>query len=113
MSDSKDSNDGEDEDVAERALREGLRTPALSPEAMQRIRAATQAEWRANVQAPAQAACANAAGCRWLLPPRCSCSLRRVGWNVFMTNSGENGAMLGAARALRCARHGRIRIPAA
>ena len=75
MSDLNDTN-GEDEGVAERALREGLRTPALSPEAMQRIRAATQAEWRANVQAPAPAVRAPV-GCRWPLLLRCSCSLRR------------------------------------
>ena len=63
MSDLNDTNNG-DEGDAERALREGLRTPALSPEAMQRIRAATQAEWRA--QRAGAGACANppvVAGC--------------------------------------------------
>ena len=75
MSDLTNSNGG-DEGAAERALREGLRTPALSPEAMQRIRAATQAEWRANVQAPAQ--CANppvvAGCCRLGAHARCGAS---------------------------------------
>ena len=35
--------------AAERALREGLRAPALSAEALQRIRAAAQQEWRATL----------------------------------------------------------------
>ena len=47
MSNSDHTKNG-DEDAAERALREGLRAPALSPEAMQRIRAAAQQEWRAH-----------------------------------------------------------------
>ena len=46
MSDSSSKHPG-DEDTAERALREGLRADRLSPEAMQRIRLATEAEWRA------------------------------------------------------------------
>jgi len=95
MSDLKNSNGGEDEGVAERALREGLRTPTLSPEAMQRIRAATQAEWRANVQAPAQA---GARTRRLSLAAAASVLMlaAAVGLNVFMTNSGENEAILGA-----------------
>jgi ferric-dicitrate binding protein FerR (iron transport regulator) len=93
MSDLKNSN-GEDEGVAERALREGLRTPALSPEAMQRIRAATQAEWRANVQAPAQA---GARTRRLSLAAAASVLMlaAAIGWNVFMTNTGDSGAVLG------------------
>jgi ferric-dicitrate binding protein FerR (iron transport regulator) len=92
MSDLKNTN-GEDEGVAERALREGLRTPALSPEAMQRIRAATQAEWRSVAQAPSRArtrrlSLAAAASVLMLAAA--------VGWNVFMTNTGENEAILGA-----------------
>jgi ferric-dicitrate binding protein FerR (iron transport regulator) len=39
-----------DEDEAERALRSGLHASVLSPEALQRIRLATEAEWRANTQ---------------------------------------------------------------
>lgn len=43
------------EDEAERVLRDSLRTPALSAEALQRIRRATEAEWRATVaQRPAR-----------------------------------------------------------
>jgi ferric-dicitrate binding protein FerR (iron transport regulator) len=46
------SGDGmNDDDVADRALRSGLHANALSPEAMQRIRRATEAEWRAQVEA--------------------------------------------------------------
>jgi ferric-dicitrate binding protein FerR (iron transport regulator) len=36
-------------DDAERALRDGLRAKALSPEALERIRRATEAEWRQSV----------------------------------------------------------------
>jgi len=91
MSDLKNSN-GEDEGVAERVLREGLRTPALSPEAMQRIRAATQTEWRANVQAPTHArtrrlSLAAAASVLMLAAA--------IGWNVFMTTTGDTGSLLG------------------
>lgn len=43
------------EDGTERALRESLRAPALSAEALQRIRRATEAEWRASLaQRPAR-----------------------------------------------------------
>src|SRR5688500_460347 len=41
-------NSGDDE--AERALRTGLQAKVLSPEALQRIRLATEAEWRANTR---------------------------------------------------------------
>jgi ferric-dicitrate binding protein FerR (iron transport regulator) len=37
-------------DAAEQALRRGLRAERLSPEALQRIRRATEAEWRASTQ---------------------------------------------------------------
>jgi hypothetical protein len=43
---------GETED--ERALRTGLHVNPLSPEAMSRIRAAAEAEWRANIEPPAR-----------------------------------------------------------
>jgi len=50
MSDStRDENGGES--AADRALREGLRAPALSADALRRIRAATEQEWRATVGA--------------------------------------------------------------
>jgi ferric-dicitrate binding protein FerR (iron transport regulator) len=93
MSDLKNSND-EDDGVAERVLREGLRTPALSPEAMQRIRAATQTEWRANVQAPAQAGTRTR---RLSLAAAASVLMlaAAIGWNAFMTNTGDGGAVLG------------------
>jgi FecR protein len=41
----------DNDDAADQALRAGLRANALSAEAMQRIRRATEAEWRAQVQA--------------------------------------------------------------
>jgi ferric-dicitrate binding protein FerR (iron transport regulator) len=41
----------EKDDVADQALRAGLRAKGLSAEAMQRIRTATEAEWRAQVVA--------------------------------------------------------------
>lgn len=40
--------------AAERALREGFKANALSPEAMQRIRQATEQEWRSVTRAPLQ-----------------------------------------------------------
>jgi ferric-dicitrate binding protein FerR (iron transport regulator) len=40
--------------VAERALREGFRANALSPEAMQRIRQAAEQEWRSTTRTPAR-----------------------------------------------------------
>ena len=83
MSDLNDTNNGEEGD-AERALREGLRTPALSPEAMQRIRAATQAEWRVE---RAGAGCAREPVVLSLAAAASVLMLAAaVGWNVFMTN---------------------------
>jgi ferric-dicitrate binding protein FerR (iron transport regulator) len=49
MSDSTSRNPDE---AADSALRDGLRSRALSPEALQRIRAATEAEWRSSVAQP-------------------------------------------------------------
>jgi ferric-dicitrate binding protein FerR (iron transport regulator) len=93
MSDSVDTRNG-DEDAADRALREGLRAPALSPEAMQRIRAAAQQEWRAaNPAAPARSA-----GRRWLsVAAAASVAMLAgvVGWNAFMGNAADNGAVVG------------------
>ena len=40
------------EGSAERVLREGLKANVLSPEALQRIRQATEQEWRAATRAP-------------------------------------------------------------
>jgi hypothetical protein len=82
------------EDAAERALREGLRAPALSPEALQRIRAAAQQEWReaypgGQVRRPAR---------RWI-PVAAAAAVTTfalaIGWNVYMTNAAGDGAALG------------------
>jgi ferric-dicitrate binding protein FerR (iron transport regulator) len=89
---SRNMKDG-DEGAAERALREGLRAPTLSPEAMQRIRAAAQQEWRSALpvepRAPAR---------RWLsLAAAASVALLAgvVGWNAFMANTADSGAVVG------------------
>ena len=94
MSESNNTNGG-NEDAAERALREGLRTPTLSPEAMQRIRAATQQEWRAVTDAPEQVRSPKR---RWLsLAAAASVALLAgvVGWNAFMGNAANDGAVVG------------------
>jgi len=93
MSDMKVTKNAE-EGGAERALREGLRTPALSPEAMQRIRAATQSEWRAHVEAPAQVPARTR---RLSLAAAASVLMlaAAIGWNVFTTNTGQSGEILG------------------
>ena len=92
MSDSK-HNERSDA-AAERALRDGLRAPALSAEALQRIRAATQQEWRAAypaavVRRPAR---------RWL-PLAAAATVATLaltlGWNVFTTGTTGDGAELG------------------
>jgi ferric-dicitrate binding protein FerR (iron transport regulator) len=61
---------------------------------MQRIRAATQTEWRENVQAPAQA---GARTRRLSLAAAASVLMlaAAIGWNAFMTNTGDSGAVLG------------------
>jgi hypothetical protein len=84
----------QDEGAAEHALRDGLRAPTLSAEAMQRIRAAAQQEWRAAhpaepVRAPAR---------RWLsLAAAASVAVLAgvVGWNAFMANTADGGAVVG------------------
>jgi ferric-dicitrate binding protein FerR (iron transport regulator) len=53
MSDPNDK-DPSGEGSAEDVLREGLKANALSPEALQRIRQATEQEWRATSHAPAR-----------------------------------------------------------
>lgn len=93
MSNSNDTKNGEDA-AAERALRDGLRAPTLSPEAMQRIRAATHAEWSAAVQAPVAAPSRR----RWLsLAAAATVAMlaAAIGWNVFLTNPTGSGAILG------------------
>jgi hypothetical protein len=92
MSDSNNIGNG-GEDAADRALRTGLRAPALSADAMQRIRAAAEQEWRANhpaqpVRAPSR---------RWLsLAAAASVAILAgvAGWNVFMSNPA-GGAVAG------------------
>jgi ferric-dicitrate binding protein FerR (iron transport regulator) len=93
MSDSNERKNG-NESAAERALREGLRAPALSAEAMQRIRAATAAEWRQDVQAKAPA---HARTRRLSLAAAASVLMlaAAIGWNVFMPDAGQTGAILG------------------
>jgi len=89
-----DVNDTNGRDDAERALRDGLRAPALSAEAMRRIRAATEQEWRANVQAPVPAPARR----RWLsLAAAASLAAIAgvVGWNVFTANDAVGGAVFG------------------
>jgi FecR protein len=92
MNESNNTGNGE-EGAAERALRDGLRAPALSADAMQRIRAAAQQEWREaypaqSVRAPAR---------RWL-PVAAAASLALLagvlGWNAFMANTAD-GAVVG------------------
>jgi ferric-dicitrate binding protein FerR (iron transport regulator) len=83
------------EDAAERALREGLRAPALSAEAMQRIRAATRKEWQAaHVPAAERAPLRR----RWL-PLAAAAAIMAfamaMGWNVFLGNTSREGAVLG------------------
>ncbi len=93
MSESNNTQNAE-EGAADRALRDGLRAPALSAEAMQRIRAAAQQEWRAAhpaepVRAPTR---------RWLaLAAAASVALLAgvVGWNAFMANTADSGAVVG------------------
>ncbi len=90
-----DSNNHPPEDAAEQALRAGLRAPGLSPDALRRIRAATHEEWRAvhardSVAAPARR--------RWL-PLAAAATVAMVamaiGWNVFLTQPPQAGALLG------------------
>jgi ferric-dicitrate binding protein FerR (iron transport regulator) len=98
MSDS--NHNGNSDGAAERALREGLRAPGLSPEALQRIRAATQHEWRASLETGSARAPAHRRW--WSLAAAATVGVLAVaaGWNVFMANPVNSGAMLGTlARA--------------
>jgi hypothetical protein len=92
MSDSNQR--GSTEDAAERALREGLRAPALPAEALQRIRAAAQNEWRAAY--PAEQAGPPAR--RWIRLAAAAAVTTvalALGWKAFMTNAAGDGAALG------------------
>jgi ferric-dicitrate binding protein FerR (iron transport regulator) len=82
------------DDAAERALREGMRTPALSADALQRIRAATQQEWRAahpaeKLRSPPGRRVALAAAAT------VTALALALGWTVFMSNGAADGASLG------------------
>ena len=107
-----ESNDTKDRDQAELALREGLRARTLSPEAMQRIRAATEQEWRANVQAPVRAPSRR----RWLsLAAAASVAALAgvVGWNVYnANNAADRGAVLGQLARVEAPGIVEIRLPA-
>ena len=93
MTDSNYSNGNGDEGAAEHALREGLHAPALSADALQRIRAVTQQEWRSAFPAedvrPAR---------RWL-PLAAAAAVTTfalaIGWNVFLAGTAGDGAVLG------------------
>jgi ferric-dicitrate binding protein FerR (iron transport regulator) len=97
MSDSS-NNDKRSEDAADRALREGLRTPSLSAEAMQRIRQAAQQEWRAATQVAELPEVVSHPKRRWLsLAAAASVAMLAgvVGWNVFFANPANDGAVVG------------------
>jgi ferric-dicitrate binding protein FerR (iron transport regulator) len=92
MSDSHRTGNG-GESAADRALREGLRAPALSADAMQRIRVATEQEWRAALDA----APANSATRRhWLFfaAAVAASTIAVVSWNA-VTPDNAAGAVLG------------------
>jgi ferric-dicitrate binding protein FerR (iron transport regulator) len=88
-------NGNADEGTAERALRDGLRAPSLSPEALQRIRAATQQEWRAAVDAPVGRAQGRRRWVSLAAAATVATLAMAVGWNLLMTNTGGDGAVLG------------------
>jgi ferric-dicitrate binding protein FerR (iron transport regulator) len=92
MSDSKNQDQAR-EAAAERALRDGFRASTLTPEALQRIRAATQQEWQAVTQAPERRT-------RWL-GVAASIALLAVGFGgaYLFVNSGAGGAALGELAA--------------
>jgi ferric-dicitrate binding protein FerR (iron transport regulator) len=75
----------------ERALRDGLKVNVLSPEAMQRIRQATEQEWRAVTRAPAQRRSR-------MLAVAASIAVLAAGFTwafLAMTPGSTNGAILG------------------
>jgi hypothetical protein len=75
-------------------LRAGLRSPALSAEAMQRTRMARQQEWRA--AHPAGPVRAPARRCLSLAAAASVAMIAGVlGWNLFMTGTSSDGAVVG------------------
>ena len=104
MSDSSHNNGQNGDAAADRALREGLRTPGLSAEAIQRIRQATQQEWRAVTQAEsavpttADTSRPSRPNRRWLsLAAAASVAVIAgvLGWNSFLANPANDGAVVG------------------
>ncbi len=83
-----------DDSAAERALRDGLRTSALSAEALQRIRAATQHEWRSGLALDQSSTRVRR---RWL--PLAAAALvtftLAIGWNAYQTGASDGDAVLG------------------
>jgi ferric-dicitrate binding protein FerR (iron transport regulator) len=97
MSGSRHNDQNERDDAADRALHEGLRTPGLSAEAMQRIRQATQQEWRAVTQAESPVV-TRRPNRRWLsLAAAASVAVIAgvLGWNSFIAGAANNGAVVG------------------
>lgn len=97
MSGSSDNDQDERDDAADRALREGMRTPGLSAEAMQRIRQATQQEWRAVTRAESPEV-PRRPNRRWLsLAAAASVAVVAgiLGWNSFIANPANDGAVVG------------------
>ena len=84
-----------DDGAAEQALRDGLRAPALSAEALQRIRQATEQEWRsAYVPAPVRAP-SRRRGFALAAAASVAALAGVIGWNTFMAGVPDEGAMLG------------------
>ncbi|HET9863944.1 MAG TPA: FecR domain-containing protein [Steroidobacteraceae bacterium] len=77
----------------EQVLRENLRVNALSPEALARIRRATEAEWRAQVGAPRRGWMAVAAAAAVLLVAAAGA------WQAWMGDAGAGAAMARLARS--------------
>jgi ferric-dicitrate binding protein FerR (iron transport regulator) len=91
MNDSSRTGDG-GESPAETALREGLRAPVLSADALQRIRTATEREWRATLEtAPANP---RTRVHRLSFAAIAASIIAIVGWNALAPDNAT-GAVLG------------------
>src|SRR6187402_3365603 len=97
MSGSSHNDQNERDVAADRALREGLRTPGLSAEAMQRIRQATQQEWRAVTQTESTEVSRRPERRWWSLAAAASVAVIAgvLGWNTFIANPVGEGAVVG------------------
>ena len=115
MTDSRDPPRLSDADT-ERALGEALRANSLSPQAMQRIRHATEAQWRAHLEPQAmqhirrateaqwRAHAVSAARRRWLpLAGAASIALLAlvIGWAVLVVTPTDRGALFGQLAQLQ------------